>query len=136
MFLICRKPIARSQFAIYFKLLYSNDISSFLHLNYLTWRYIFNLLETKVKEPIPNRYLSTLIGTLTHYTLCIPNSHNPKNFKSSLMGELELDTVYKDFKWWSKIYKTWYLLHIVAWDLGQIGLTTVYQQIRFDRKSL
>ena len=105
-------------------------------LNCLMWRYIFNLLETKVKEPIPNRYLSTLIGTLTHYTLCIPNSHNPKNFKSSLMGELELDTVYKDFKWWSKIYKTWYLLHIVAWDLGQIGLTTVYQQIRFDRKSL
>ena len=62
-----------------------------------TW-YMFNLVETKVKEPIPNRYLSTLIGTLTHYTLCIPNSHNPKNFKSSLMGELELDTVYKDFK--------------------------------------
>ena len=132
----CRKTKAKSKFAIDFKLLYSNDISSFLHLNYLTWRYIFNLLETKVKEPIPNRYLSTLIGTLTHYTLCIPNSHNPKNFKSSLMGELELDTVYKDFKWWSKIYKTWYLLHIVAWDLGQIGLTTVYQQIRFDRKSL
>lgn len=35
---------------------------------------MFNLVETKVKEPIPNRYLSTVIGTLTHYTLRIPGT--------------------------------------------------------------
>ena len=40
------------------------------HINLKTW-YMFNLVETKVKEPIPNRYLSTIIGTLTHYTLCL-----------------------------------------------------------------
>ena len=40
--------------------------------NDLKLQSIFNLLGVKVKEPIPNRYLSTLIGTLTHYTLRIP----------------------------------------------------------------